>query len=85
MIEARRRSRVAGHVGIEVNHRHNHAVFHFAVAQLVQVGLPAAILGEVVGDAFRDQDVAGVAAIHHALGDVDPGPVMFSRLFTSAT
>ena len=37
----------------------------------MQVRLPFAVLGQVVGDALRQQDVARVGAIHYALGEID--------------
>ena len=49
------------------------AMFHFAFAELVQVRLPMRIMFQVFGHMPRQKDVAGVAAIHHSLGDVDPG------------
>ena len=48
------------------------SVFHFHFAQIVQLRLPLAVLLEILGDALRQQNVSGVAAIHHALRDVDP-------------
>ena len=32
---------------------------------------PLAVSREILRRALRDEDVAGIAAIHHALGDVD--------------
>ena len=46
-------------------------MFHFHVAQFVEVRLPSTLLGQIVGDAFTHEDMAGIAAIHHSLRDVD--------------
>src|SRR5205809_7979855 len=46
-------------------------MFHFHVAQFVEVRLPSTLLREIIGDAFTDENMAGVAAIHHSLRDVD--------------
>ena len=43
------------------------AVFDFALAQLVQMRPPSAILREIVGAPFRKQDVSSVATIHDTL------------------
>ena len=45
-------------------------MFHFHCVQIVQAGLPFAVLREVVGDSLGKKDVAGIAAIHHPLGQV---------------
>jgi hypothetical protein len=71
--ELRRRDGVAQHLGIKIEQRNNDAVFDLEIAQLVQIRLPVAIGRKVVGDALGKQDVAGIATIHHALGDVDAG------------
>ena len=47
------------------------SVLHFALAQIVQIRSPMLILREVVGHMFREQNVSGVAAIHHTLSNVD--------------
>ena len=52
---------------------HPHTVLHFAVAQVVQVFAPLAILLQIVGDTFREQNVAGVATVHDSLRHVDAG------------
>ncbi len=68
------RLRIAQHFGIEVHDGDDDAVFHSEVAQLVQIRLPAAVLREIIGHAFGEEDVPGIAAVHHLLRDVDPGP-----------
>ena len=49
-------------------------MLHLHFAQTVQAWLPLAILGEVIGNSPGKQNVAGVATIHHPLGQVDAGP-----------
>ncbi len=49
------------------------SVLHFTFAKLVQMRGPARDRGQIVGDAFREQNVTGVTKIHDALRDVDPG------------
>src|ERR1700730_8387190 len=63
---------VADLVSIEIHQRDLLAVFHFAIAELVKMRVPARQRREIVGDAARQQNVTSVAAAHHALGDVDP-------------
>jgi len=46
-------------------------VFHFHVAQFMDVRLPTTLLRQIVRDAFTHENMAGIAAIHHALRDVD--------------
>ena len=47
------------------------AMFYFALAQILQIGLPVPVLTEIVGDMFGYEDVAGVSTIEHALSDVN--------------
>ncbi len=46
-------------------------MFHFHVAQFMDVRLPSTLLRQIVGDTFTHENMAGVAAIHHSLRDVD--------------
>jgi hypothetical protein len=39
----------------------------------VEVRLPLIVLFEILGGVLRNQNVAGIAAIHHALSNVDSG------------
>jgi hypothetical protein len=48
-------------------------MLHLAFAELMQAGPPLPKLRQVFCDALRKQDVTGIAAIHYALCDVDPG------------
>ena len=66
--------RVPDFIGVEVNNRNNYAVLHFAFAEIVQVRLPVPVLRQIFRHAFREKNVSGVAAIHHALGHVHASP-----------
>ena len=46
-------------------------MLHFAVAQVVQMGTPLAILFKVVRHMLGQKNVSGVSAIHHSLGQID--------------
>ena len=46
-------------------------MFYFADSQIVEERPPPPVLLEVVRDTFRQQNVTRIAAIHHALGDVN--------------
>jgi hypothetical protein len=46
-------------------------VFHFAFAQIVQMGTPLAILFQIVRHMLGEQNVPGIPAIHHSLRQVD--------------
>ena len=50
---------------------HADAVLHFRFAEVAQMLSPRAELRENVGHRLREQNVAGIAAIHDALRDVD--------------
>ena len=60
-------------------------MFHFHVAQFMDVRLPSTLSCEIVGDAFTHENVAGVAAIHHSLRDVNAYAGDVSRPFASFT
>src|SRR5437868_6195824 len=55
------------------SHCHADAVFHFALAQIMQMALPMTELLEVFSHVPGDENVTGVAAIHYALHDIDSG------------
>jgi len=59
--------------GVKVNHRNVGALFHFGLTKIVQMFVPVAKLFQVFRDVFGKQDVLGVPAIHHPLGNVDAG------------
>jgi hypothetical protein len=64
--------------------RFNGAIY-FVFAELVQIRFPARIMFQVIGYVFREQNVTGITAIHHPLGDVIPAPAMLVRPLTSLT
>src|SRR4051812_3477377 len=45
-------------------------MFYFELAEVVQARPPSAVLFEIFSDAPRQENVSGVAAIHHALREV---------------
>ena len=60
-------------------------MFHFHIAQFVDVRLPSPLLCQIVGDALTHKNVTGIAAIHHPLRDVDAYAGDISRPFASFT
>ncbi len=58
---------------VEVYYMQSLAVFNFTFSKIVKIWLPLIVLLEVFGGVFRNQDVAGVTAIHDALGGVNSG------------
>jgi hypothetical protein len=48
-------------------------MLHFALAQVVQMGTPLAILLKVISYMLGEKNVSSVPAIHHSLGQVDSG------------
>ena len=69
-----RRLTVTYLAGIEIHHVDAHAVFHFNRAKILEMWLPLAVLLKVLGDTFGKKDVACIATIHYALGDIDSAP-----------
>ena len=49
------------------------AVLHFALAHVVQVRLPMAVLSQVFCDVRRQKNVPCIAAVEHPLRNIDPG------------
>jgi hypothetical protein len=47
------------------------AVFHLALAQVMQARPPLSVVLQVFGNALREKNVPRIAAIHHALRDVN--------------
>ena len=62
---------IAEVVLVEVKQVQAQAVFHFALAQIVQVRLPMPVLGQIVGHMPGQKNMPGIAAIHHPLRDID--------------
>ena len=76
VLESFWRFRVADDIGKKIHHRNDDAVFHFAIAQVVQIRLPMPVLGQIFR--YMPQSITRCAVLI-------PAPAMFSRLFTSAT
>ena len=51
-LELCRRLGIADFIIVKINQENDFAVFDFAFAEVVQVWLPVAILGEIFGDAL---------------------------------
>jgi hypothetical protein len=66
--------RIPEFVRVKIEERERNAVFYFARAEIMQERSPLRVLLEIIRDAFRNQNVTGVTAIHHPLRDIDPGP-----------
>jgi hypothetical protein len=47
-------------------------VFHFEGAKIMQEWPPLLVFFKIFSDVSRQKNVAGVATIHHSLGQVDP-------------
>ena len=65
--------RIPDSVTVEIHHVDADAVFDLAFAKVVKKRPPARILCEIIGNAFGEQNVTVIAAIHHALGHVYSG------------
>ena len=48
-------------------------MFHLKLTKFIQMRFPFAVLRKIVGNSPGEQNVAGIAAVHHSLGQVDPG------------
>jgi hypothetical protein len=64
--------RIAEILFVKINDMKPKAMFHFALAQIVQVRLPVTVLGQVVCQMLRNKYMASISAIHDTLRDVDP-------------
>jgi hypothetical protein len=62
---------IAETILVEIKQVQVQPVFHLAVAQIVQVRLPMAVLGQIFSHVRRQKNVSGVATIHHALRNID--------------
>src|SRR4029453_14404806 len=56
---------------VKIKQVQTQAVFHLALAQIVQVRLPVAIARQVFGHMRGQKNVSGISAIQNPLGDVD--------------
>ena len=48
-------------------------MFNLCFADLVQLRFPLGVLGEIIGGARGEEDMSGVAAVHHPLRNVYSG------------
>jgi hypothetical protein len=72
-LEFLRRCRIAQLVGVKIYGVDTDAVFHFALAKIVQERTPPRMLFQILSDVLGEQNVSSVAAIHDALCNVDAG------------
>src|SRR5947208_15961692 len=63
---------VAEIVFVEINQVHPQPVLHLTLAQIVQVRLPVAVVGQIFRYMPGQKNMPGIAAIHNALRHVDP-------------
>ena len=66
-------SRIPDSVTVEIHHIDTNAVFDLAFAKVMKKRSPARILCKIIGNALGKEDVAVVAAVHHALSYVYSG------------
>ena len=66
-------SRIPLSVTMEIHHVDADAMFHLAFAEVMRNYRQRGILCEIVGNAFGQQNVTGIPAVHHALSHVDSG------------
>jgi hypothetical protein len=64
--------RIACAIAAKVNDSQTNTVLHFTFAEIVQPGRPFSMFVQIIGDVFKEQDVTGIAAIHHSLRHVNP-------------
>ena len=65
--------RIPDSVTVEIHHIDTDAMFDLAFAKVMKERSPARILCKIIGNAFGEQNVAVIAAVHHALGHVYSG------------
>src|SRR6476646_9824749 len=66
------KGRIADVIPEEIREPDAHAVFYFALTQVLQVRLPISVLLQVFGYPLRKQDMTSIAAIHHSLRNINP-------------
>lgn len=59
---------------MEIDDMKLESVLNLARSKIMQVRLPVAIVGQILGQTFGYKNMSGVPAIHHALADVDCRP-----------
>jgi hypothetical protein len=65
--------RVPDVVGAEIDYAKLHTVFYFARAKIVQKQSLFLELAQIFGDVFGKQNVARIAAAHHAVRQIQTG------------
>ena len=63
--------RIARTILAEIKQMQTQPVFHLALAQIVEIGPPVSIVGQIFHHVRRQENMSGVAAIQHSLGNVD--------------
>ena len=76
---------VAQRLGVEIDQMKPDAVLNLALTQVTQTRRPLPVLHQIIRYVLREENVPGVAAIHHPLRHVDAGPAMLVRPLTSVT
>src|SRR5438105_14626373 len=69
-----RQARITRFCLMQLHQTKPQAMLDVALPELVQQWPPASVMFQIFGGVFREQDVAGVAATHHALADIDSRP-----------
>ncbi len=74
-----RRLRIAKVVFVQIEEMQPQPVLHFALTDIVQVGLPVPIVDQILGYMRGQKNVPGITAIQHSLGHINsrPGYVRF--------
>jgi len=63
--------RVAHALGVKINDVQPDAVLNLDFAKIMQLWLPSAILSQIIGHTSGEENVTGIATVHHSLGSVD--------------
>ena len=66
-----RKRRVPNFIRVKVHDRDGDVVLHLTFAEIMQISLPLAILSKIVGNAFREQNMARIPTVHHPLRHVN--------------
>ncbi len=65
--------RIADSITVEIHHVDADPVLDLAFAKVVKERWPARILFQIIGHALGEQNVTGIAAVHHSLRQVYAG------------
>ena len=74
LLKLLRQRGVAQRLGVEIDQMEPNAVLDLAFTQVAQTGRPLAGMHQIIRHVLGEEDVPGVAAIHHPLRHVDAGP-----------